>query len=121
MLYSDNQTKNFYVVKSNDVVKVSNLAGTDKFRIIVTDNAGKGVYTTDILSEKLILNKKMNVCLPEYYRKWTVAPMSTVVANTTYSLYFYLENLLGFGLQDRWDIVASYTTGADVTGGADDS
>lgn len=107
-LYSDNQTKHFFVINNGDVVKVNNVNGTDKFRIIITDNAGNGIATTDVLSEDLILNKKMNVLSPVYFRKWTVAPMAAVTADTNYSLYFYLENMLGFGMQDRWDIVASY-------------
>lgn len=109
MNYGDNQTKHFFVINNGDVVKINNLNGTDKFRVIITDNAGNGIATSDILSEKLILNKKMNTVMPIYYRKWTVNAMASVAADTTYYLYFYLENMLGFGMQDRWDRVAAYT------------
>lgn len=109
-LYSDNQTKHFYVINNGDVVKVSNLNGSDKFRIVITDNSGNGIATTDYLTEKLILNKKMNVISPVYFRKWTVKALTSApVADTTYRMYFYLENLLGFGLADRWDIATAYT------------
>jgi len=108
-MYSDNQTGHLYVINSGDKVKVSNLNGSDKFRIMITDNNDKGIYTTDILSKNLVLNSKLNTVNPIYYKKWTVNPMTSVVAGKTYSLYFYLENMYGFGLQDRWDLAAAYT------------
>ena len=113
--YSDNQTGQFYVINATDKVKISNLNGTGKFNVMIADSNNKGIYTTDILDKKLILRKKLNTVKPVYYRKWTVNAPASVADNTTYSLFFYLENMLGFGMQDRWDIVASYTTGTSET------
>lgn len=113
MLYSDNQTGHFFVAASSNDVRATRPVN-HKFRILVAN--GEDAAASDLLDDRLILNKGVKAVAPIYYRKWVVAPMNSVVANTTYSLYFYLENMLGFGLQDRWDIVASYTTGADVTG-----
>lgn len=109
MTYSDNQTGHFYVINATDKVKVSNLNGTGKFNIMIADSNNNGIYTTDILDKNLILRKKLNTVEPKYFRKWTVKAMTNVTADTTYRLYFYLENMMGFGMQDRWDIVAAYT------------
>jgi hypothetical protein len=56
----------------------------------------------------------VNEVKPTYYRNWTITAPASVAAGTTYYLYFYLENMLGFGMQDRWDRVAAYTA-ADTT------
>lgn len=114
MLFSDNQTKHFYALKSSNVYTVKNLANSDLVRVMLyesstTQTAGKAMATTDIIDRKLIKRAKVNEVKPTYFRKWTITAPSTVAAGTTYHLYFYLENMIGFGMQDRWDRVASYT------------
>lgn len=111
--YSDNQTGHLYVLSNaatswtpgNDVV-ISNTVD-HKFNIKVKHNNVVD-ETTDQLDDRYILSVTCKEVTPVYYRKWTVKPMSAVTADTLYSLYFYLENMLGFGLQDRWDIAATY-------------
>ena len=107
--YSDNQTGHLYVIKSNDKVKISNLNGSDKFSIVISDSNNNPIYTTDVIEKKHILKHKINTVEPIYFRKWTVKALTAApVADTLYSLYFYLENMQGFGMQDRWDIAATY-------------
>lgn len=113
MTYSDNQTGHLYVLgnaatswtPSNDVV-VGNTVD-HKFNIQVKHNNVID-ETTDQLDDRYILGVTCKAVTPVYFRKWTVKPMSAVTADTLYSLYFYLENMQGFGLQDRWDIAATY-------------
>ena len=114
MVYSDNQTRHFYVVAGSAGVAKKELAGTDKFRLMIhqggndASTASNITATTDIFDKKLI--KDVRVSKPKGIgtRTWTFG-ISSVTANKEYRLYFYLENLLGFGMQDRWDRVASYT------------
>lgn len=110
--YSDNQTGHLFVVDSPDKVQVS---PTVKHLFKMSFNHGNNdVETSDILDDRRILNIKVKPVSPVYYRKWTVEPLANITAkeNTTYSLFFYLENMLGFGLQDRWDLAATYKTGS---------
>ena len=109
MLFSDNQTKHFYVLKSTDTVSVKDLEDSNLFRVIGTDSNSKAIFTSDVIDRKLIKKIKINEVKPTYFRKWTVNALSAVTAGTTYYVYFYLENMMGFGMQDRWDRVASYT------------
>lgn len=118
MVFSDNQTKHFYALKptSNDVAfySVKDLNDSDLFRIMLyKDSTAKtnneATATTDVINRKLIKKIKINEVEPTYYRKWVVKPMTGVTPNTTYYLYFYLENMYGFGIQDRWDLVCSHT------------
>lgn len=120
MVFSDNQTKHFYALNaatdgSDGVLyEVKALANSDAIRVMLYKNAtdktaGKAMATTDIINRKLIKRAKVNEVKPIYYRKWVVNPMSSVSAGKTYRLYFYLENMYGFGIQDRWDLVASHT------------
>ena len=117
-IYSDNQTKHFYVASANATNNtingvVKDLEDSDLFRIILDQDNGKKV-TSDVINRKLIKKIKINEVKPTYYRKWVVtAPSGNDIAdNTTYYVYFYLENMMGFGMQDRWDRVANYTSGA---------
>ena len=59
---------------------------------------------------------------PTYLRKWVVSPVAANTAGGTYMadgttcyLYFYLENMLGMGMQDRWDRVAHYKVSDETT------
>lgn len=120
-LFSDNQTKHFYALKSTDKYVVNNLANSDLIRVIGYNAANwdgdedepiegaEAMFTTDVINRKLIKHAKVNEIKPTYFRKWTITAPTSVTAGKTYHIYFYLENLLGFGMQDRWDVVASYT------------
>lgn len=119
-LFSDNQTKHFYALSAATdgstgvLYAVKNLANSDNVRVMLykdatNKTAGKAMATTDIIDRKLIKRAKVTEVKPTYYRNWTITAPSSVAADTTYYLYFYLENMLGFGMQDRWDRVAAYT------------
>ena len=115
MTYSDNQTGHLYVLgnastswtPSNDVV-IGNTVD-HKFNIQVKHNNVID-ETTDQLDDRYILNVTCKKVAPVYFRKWVVKPLASVTPETLYSLYFYLENMQGFGMQDRWDIAATYKT-----------
>lgn len=121
MLFSDNQTKHFYALVSSDHTVVNTLQNSDLVRVTGYNNSNwdstnnrpisdaKAMFTTDIIDRKLIKRAKVNEVKPTYFRKWTITAPSAVTAGTTYHIYFYLENMMGFGMQDRWDRVASYT------------
>lgn len=109
MIHADNQTKHFYAMKSGDKVIVKDLADSNLFRINVTDEDDEILATSDVINRKLVLKAKISEVEPTYYRKWTVTAPTTVTASKTYHVYFYLENMIGYGMQDRWDRVASYT------------
>lgn len=109
MIYGDNQTKHFYVLKSTDTVSVKDLEDSNLFRVVGADANSKAIFTSDVIDRKLIKKIKINEVKPTYFRKWTVNALSAVTAGTTYYVYFYLENMMGFGMQDRWDRVANYT------------
>lgn len=109
MIYGDNQTKHFYVLKSTDTVSVKDLEDSNLFRVVGADANSKAIFTSDVIDRKLIKKIKINEVKPTYFRKWTVNALSDVTAGTTYYVYFYLENMMGFGMQDRWDRVANYT------------
>ena len=136
-IFSDNQTKHFYALNYHtsdsapDHVYVQDVKDSNLFRVLGIKNAnwdstnnkpassaaGKALFTSDTINRKHILKIKKNEVKPTYFRNWTVtAPTANIVADTTYHIYFYLENMLGFGIQDRWDRVATYTakTGDDA-------
>ena len=119
-LFSDMQTKHFYALNAATdgstgvLYAVKTLANSDNVRVelykdAASKTAGKAMATTDIINRKLIKRAKVNEVKPTYYRNWTITAPASVAAGTTYYLYFYLENMLGFGMQDRWDRVAAYT------------
>lgn len=116
MLFSDNQTKHFYVLDgvtatTNYLVTPSGSADLKRFIAVHSD----GNETSDVINKKLVKKAVVNEMKPTYFRNWTITAPTSVAAGTTYYLYFYLENMLGFGMQDRWDRVASYTaTGTDA-------
>ena len=116
--YSDNQTGHLYVLSNNassptvsDSMVVSNTVNhmfNIKFK-----HGGVVDEVSDIIDDRRILNIGVKAVKPVYFRKWVVKPitLSDLPASgeeKTFSLYFYLENMTGFGLQDRYDIVASY-------------
>lgn len=107
-LFSDNQTKHFYVIPASNGYTVKDLENSDLVTLILNQDNNQKV-TTDVINRKLIKHAKINKVKPTYFRKWTVAAPSSVTAGHTYYVYFYLENMMGFGMQDRWDRVASYT------------
>lgn len=118
MIFSDNQTKHFYVLdgtteNTHYAVKVLNSGDLRRFVAMHSD----GNETSDIINKKLVKSAVVNQVKPTYFRQWVAAIPVTVTAATTYRVYFYLENMLGFGIQDRFDRVASYTTGASETTG----
>ena len=115
MIYSDNQTKHFYALKSTDSVEVVDNIDGKKLRLVVKDSNGNAFGTSDVIDRKLILKMDVKEVLPIRFRTWTVTAPTTIVAGNTYRIYFYLENLLGFGLQDRWDLVAAHTATANDT------
>lgn len=108
MIFGDNQTKHFYVIPASDGYTVKDLENSDLVTLILNQDNNQKV-TTDVINRKLIKHAKINKVKPTYLRKWTVAAPSAVTAGNTYHVYFYLENMMGFGMQDRWDKVASYT------------
>ena len=119
MLFSDMQTKHFYALNAATdgstgvLYAVKTLANSDNvsvelYKDATSKAAGKAMATTDIIDRKLIKRAKVNEVKPTYYRNWTITAPTSVAAGTTYYLYFYLENMLGFGMQDRWDRVAAY-------------
>lgn len=126
--FSENQTKHFYVVaptvENTAHYIVQDLEDSNLFRIVLEQTSGAGTVTTDIINRKLINKIKINEVKPTYFHKWTVKPMAAndipaIGEKKKFSLYFYLENMYGFGLMDKWDAVASYTvTGSGVS--ADD-
>ena len=110
MIFGDNQTKHFYVLDgvtatTNYLVTPSGSADLKRFIAVHSD----GNETSDVINKKLVKKAVVNEVKPTYFRTWTVTAPSAVAADTTYHIYFYLENMLGFGMQDRWDRVASYT------------
>lgn len=122
MIFGDNQTKHFYVLdgyaSTNYLVKTGQDADLRRF-IAVHSN---GNEASDILSKKLIKRAVVNQVKPTYLRKWVVSPVTANTAGGTYMadgttcyLYFYLENMLGMGMQDRWDRVASYKVDGETT------
>ena len=120
MIFSDMQTKHFYALKSSNVYDVKTLENSDLLRVILYASSSdksnnKAMVTTDIIDRKLIKHIKINEVKPTYFRQWTVTAPASVAADTTYYVYFYLENMLGFGMQDRWDRVAAYTAKAGDT------
>ena len=132
-IFPDNQTKHFYALNNHtadsapDHAYVQNQSNSDLFRVLGIKNAnwdssnskpytsgannaaGKALFVSDLIDRKLIKRAKVNEVKPTYYRNWTITAPASVAAGTTYHIYFYLENMLGFGMQDRWDRVASYT------------
>jgi hypothetical protein len=108
MIFGDNQTKHFYVIPASNGYAVKNLEDSNLFRLILNQDNNQKV-TSDVIDRKLIKKIKINEVKPTYFRTWTVAAPSAAVADTTYHIYFYLENMTGFGMQDRWDRVATYT------------
>ena len=124
MVYGDNQTKHFYVVTGSAGVAKKALAGTDKFRLNIHEGgnaagtASNVTATTDIFDKNLIKDVRVSTPKGIATRTWTINIQGNPVANTTYRLYFYIEDLYGFGVQDRWDRVASYkatsTTASDL-------
>ena len=121
--YSDLQTKHFYGLLSGDHpdhVDVKTNSASGLTRIMGYKDAdwnstepvdgAKALWTSDIFDKKLVKRAKITEVLPTYFRKWVINPMASVASDTTYSLYFYLENMNGFGIQDRWDLVSDYTT-----------
>lgn len=124
MVYGDNQTKHFYVVTGSAGVAKKALAGTDKFRLNIHEGgnaagtASNVTATTDIFDKNLIKDVRVSTPKGIATRTWTINIHGNPVANTTYKLYFYIEDLYGFGIQDRWDRVASYkatsTTASDL-------
>ena len=119
MLYSDNQTKHFYVIPASNESTVKDLEDSNLFRLILNQDGNQKV-TSDIIDRKLIKKIKINEVKPTYFRKWVVtAPSGNDIAdNTPYHVYFYLENMMGFGMQDRWDRVADYTSGVNTSASA---
>ena len=119
MIFGDNQTKHFYVLdgttkNTHYAVKILNSGDLRRFVTLHSD----GNETSDIINKKLVKNAVVNQVKPTYFRQWVAAIPATVSNATTYRVYFYLENMLGFGVQDRFDRVASYTTGTGETGAA---
>lgn len=108
MIFADNQTKHFYAMKSSDTVTVRDLQDSNLFRIEIKQ--GNDTVVSDVIDRKLILKAKINKVEDTFFRQWTVLAPDSVTANKTYHIYFYLENMMGFGMQDRWDRVASYTS-----------
>lgn len=119
MLYSDNQTKHFYVIPASNGYTVKDLEDSNLFRLILNQDNNQKV-TSDVIDRKLIKKIKINEVKPTYFRKWVVtAPSGNDIAdNTPYHVYFYLENMMGFGMQDRWDRVADYTSGVNTSASA---
>lgn len=118
-IYSDNQTKHFYVASANATNNtingvVKDLEDSDLFRIILNQDNGNKV-TSDVINRKLIKKIKINEVEPTYFRKCNVGQIAetTPTVGSKYYVYFYLENMLGFGMQDRWDRVAEYTVKAE--------
>jgi len=123
MIFSDNQTKHFYVLdgtteNTHYAVKVLNSGDLRRFVALHSD----GNETSDIINKKLVKNAVVNQVKPTYLRKWVVNPVAANTAGGTYMadgttcyLYFYLENMLGMGMQDRWDRVASYKVSGETT------
>lgn len=112
MIFGDNQTKHFYVIPASNGYTVKDLENSDLVTLILNQDDNKKV-TTDVINRKLIKHAKINQVKPTYLRKWTVTAPSTITDGNTYHVYFYLENMMGFGMQDRWDRVASYTAKDD--------
>ncbi len=114
--YSDNQTGHLFVLSnatSNPTVSDSMVVSNTVNHMFNIKFKHGGVVdeVSDIIDDRRILNIVTDVkaVKPVYYREWIVKPITANVSTpTTYNLYFYLENMTGFGLQDRWDIVASY-------------
>ena len=120
-LFGDNQTRHLYVVAGSNGVAKKALKDSDLFRMNIhqggnaAGTASNVNATTDVINSKLIKKVTVSPVKPVYLRKWTVEAPTSVAADTTYYLYFYLENLMGFGMQDRVDRVAAYTsTGTTV-------
>lgn len=129
--YSDNQTGHLYVLGNNTSTDNTWVAdGTDvvigrtidnKFNIQIK-HGGVIDEVTDQIDSRHILNVKATAVDPVYYRRWKVNPMASLVGNTKYSLYFYLENTIGFGINDRTDIAVSYdATDSTVNDGNHDA
>lgn len=112
--YSDNQTGHLFVLSnatSSPTVSDSMVVGNtvDHMFNIKFKHDGIVDEVSDNIDDRRILNIGVKAVTPVYYREWIVKPIAANVSTpTTYNLYFYLENMTGFGLQDRWDIVASY-------------
>ena len=111
MIFGDNQTKHFYVIPASNGYTVKDLENSDLVTLILNQDNNQKV-TTDVINRKLIKHAKINKVKPTFLRKWTTLAISSndLKPATTYHIYFYLENMMGFGMQDRWDRVASYTT-----------
>jgi len=112
--YSDNQTGHLFVLSnatSNPTVSDSMVVSDTVNHMFNIKFKHDGIVdeVSDIIDDRRILNIGVKAVTPVYYREWIVKPITANVSTpTTYNLYFYLENMTGFGLQDRWDIVASY-------------
>lgn len=114
MVYSDLQTKHFYIVAGSAGIAKKTLANTNKFRMNIHEGgnavstASNITTTTDVIDKDLIRDIRVSEPKGVATRSWAFT-ISSVTANKRYALYFYVENLFGFGLQDRWDNVISYT------------
>ena len=114
--YSDNQTGHLYVLSNN----ASNLTISDSMVVgntvdhmfnIKFKHGGVVDEVSDNIDDRRILKIDVKAVKPVYFRKWTVKALTVAPKpETLYSLYFYLENMQGFGMQDRWDIAATYKT-----------
>lgn len=122
MTYSDNQTGHLFVLSnatSSPTVADTMVIGNtvDHLFNIKFGHKESSTFVTDEVSDNIddrrILKIDVKAVTPVYFRKWVVKPITindlpAQGEEKTFSLYFYLENMTGFGLQDRWDIVASY-------------
>lgn len=116
--YSDNQTGHLFVLSNatssptvSDSMVVSNTV--DHMFNIKFKHSGAVDEVSDNIDDRRILNIGVKAVTPVYFRKWVVSPVTSGELpasgeEKTFSLYFYLENMTGFGLQDRWDIVTTY-------------
>lgn len=104
MIYGDNQTKHFYVVDSANDVVITNV--TDNLFRIQFKNGDEIEEVSDVIDNRRILNIRTGVPAYPKTKKWEITVPEAVEGK--YRIYFYIENLFGFGMQDRWDRVISY-------------
>lgn len=118
MVYGDNQTRHFYVISKLPTVRE---ALNGKFRLKIKQ--GGSYVTSDIMDPHHIREIRVSKPAGMKYRKWNVALASSMIENSkvkegSYSIYFYVEDMNGFGIMDRFDRVITYVT--DGTESADD-
>ena len=130
MIYGDNQTRHFYVVKNSSGVEKVTLADSNKFRLKIhesksTDSEPAITATSDVINKNSV--KRIKVSTPEAYKpkEWRIyvtdgTTAGAIIEDAKYNLCFSAENIGNAGTQSRLDRVLHVTATSDKISSDDD-